>query len=398
MWTATLRANIGRTLTLKICTTLLIVVSCTLSGCAWLQPARNSAEPPRQTQGSLTPQITEPSVAEFDSSPANNSFSKSEFIADDFLGVVLRVPQFVPGQTRFSASLPKTRYGEILLERLRTAGFTIVLGPAGDSPKLNYSIELPTEDAQNLHTFFLSVGDVHLKRSYEIVGDRIAPVTAMLMAGIDATTLRPVEAVPANNSIPAFTAEPGINDVVEATPSPTVINNATVAAVPASTASVTPPRDVKVPQLNQLLSSDSEWNPLAPNMYESLTSVYEPMFEDSTVQYDEVSMQILVFPNDSLVLGNLNKSYLFDLANRILPSTDVVRVIGCSHGKTQLVDGNQNLARGRAVRVREELMLAGVNGANILHEACWANQHFDEMMPRRGVVVMHLRENSAERS
>lgn len=310
-------------------------------------------------------------TAQSDGQTFDESFSKSEFIANDFLAVIVRVKEFIPGTTQFTASLPRTRYGEILMEGVRQAGFNILLGPDSHRPRLSYDIDLPSGDPQNLHTFYVSVGHVHLKRSYEIVDDRIAPASAMLMAGLEFSDLRPV----------------GVDSVSSRRPQPVESSSEDY---PDTNSGLS---DLKVPHLNRLLSSDTAWNPLESNMYESRTSVYEPLFADSSATYTELSSQILVFPNDSLILGDENKLYLRQLVDRMQAGRDVIRIIGCSHGKTNLNDGNQRLARGRAVRVREELLHAGVDDASILHEACWANQHFDEMMPRRGVVIMHLRDN-----
>lgn len=340
-------------------TALLMLATSLLGGCALLPLPQHpaSAEPISAGQQTSTSpaDLSRLSARQNPASPSD--FSKSEFIADDFLSAIVRIPTFVPGETLFSATLPRTRYGEILMSRLRDAGFGIVLGPNPALPQLSYDVELPRGQGDDLHTFYVSLGDVHLKRSYEIVIDRIAPVTEMLIAGVDIGSLRPMS----------------------------------LATSGSLSSTVPPTAAMDVPSLRARIAGDSTWDPLEPNMYESRESVYDPLFAHADVEYQKLSSQVLVFPNDSLVLGEQNKQYLRNLATDFQAESDVVRVIGCSHGRTQIDDGNQKLARGRAARVREELLLAGVNSHAILHEACWANVHFDEMMPRRGVVIMHLR-------
>ena len=367
-----------RILTLKIWTPLLLVLASALSGCAANGPASPSiratevSEPAVQAPSSQT--LQNGSAAASDSEGGTPYFAKSVFIANDFLSVIRRVPDFVAGQSRFSATLPRTRYGEILMEQLRQSGYTLVLGEAAGLPELSYRVELPSDSAQNLHTFYVSVGKVHLKRSYEIVDDRIAPATEMLMAGVDTNLLLPLN----SESQPALSAVP---ESIQTAPEPE-----------GNLAGGTKQRRINVSDLNASLIADEQWNPLETNMFETLTSVYDPLFADAANNYDQISSEVLIFPNDSLVLGRKNKAYLLELAQRFNPETDVIRVIGCSHGQSDLVEGNQKLAKGRAVRVRQELMLAGVEGASVLHEACWAPEHFDQVMPRRGVVIMHLRE------
>jgi len=92
-----------------------------------------------------------------------------------------------------------------------------------------------------------------------------------------------------------------------------------------------------------------------------------------------------------MVLGKENKIKLQKLAERVNAETDIISVIGCSHGTTAIKNGNQILAEGRTLRVTESLMFTGLNPDLILDEACWAGVHWDEVMPRRGVIVTHKR-------
>jgi len=86
------------------------------------------------------------------------------------------------------------------------------------------------------------------------------------------------------------------------------------------------------------------------NVFEVGHSNYSSLFEG----YYDIERQTLVFPNDSLRLGQANKEKLLELAERINPETDIPDLI--------------------------------------LDEACWAhNKYWDEMAPRRGVMVTHKR-------
>ena len=382
---------------------MLLITASALGGCASSgsdQPrvdANLPDLPDATTRRPANVGVTAPIEKAFSDDNAEKSFAKSEFIANDFLSVIERVPEFEAGRSKFSASLPRTRYGEILMEQMRQSGYTLVLGSSPELPALSYRVELPTEDAQDLHTFYVSVGKVHLKRSYEIVDGRIAPVTQMLMAGVDASRLRPLKpARQSNERLAAQSQHEQSNEraVVQAIPSRPKVEVSPFVTSPALASNEQDAENIDVPYLNGLLVKDEDWNPLETNMFVTGSSVYDPLFADAANGYSEISSRVLVFPNDSLVLGRQNKNYLLNLADKMQPGTDIVRVIGCSHGQTNLVEGNQKLARGRAVRVREELVLAGVQGEAVLHEACWAPEHFDEVMPRRGVVVMHLRENN----
>jgi len=119
------------------------------------------------------------------------------------------------------------------------------------------------------------------------------------------------------------------------------------------------------------------------NMFYTLVSNFAKKFEG----YEDNLSGVLVFPNDSLRLGAANKSYIVNLAKTFDPETEIFSVIGCSHGKSAIENGNEILANGRANRVKEALMLAGVGEQYIYDEGCWAPQVFDDVMPRRGVLL-----------
>ena len=122
------------------------------------------------------------------------------------------------------------------------------------------------------------------------------------------------------------------------------------------------------------------------NLHETRRSAFAPVLSG----YDELERRVMVFGNDSLVMGADNKRLARRIAARFDPATDLVSLIGCSHGTTALADGNRTLALGRAARVKEELTLAGIDPALVLEEGCWAGTHSDRM-PARGVVVTHRR-------
>jgi len=125
------------------------------------------------------------------------------------------------------------------------------------------------------------------------------------------------------------------------------------------------------------------------NMYETLESNYSTVF----VEYDDVLTTTLIFKNDSMRLGHKNKTVINEYVAQMNPDTDVLSVIGCSHGNTMINNGNSLLALGRASRVKEAFLFAGLNHDRILEEGCWAPRLFDAM-PSRGVVLTLKRKKS----
>ena len=119
------------------------------------------------------------------------------------------------------------------------------------------------------------------------------------------------------------------------------------------------------------------------NIRNTLVSNFQSDFVDTLI----VKEKILTFANDSTRMGVINKAQVESFIRGFNPGSDVVSIIGCSHGNTSAEGGQEALALGRAARVRDELLFSGIPEQNIRAEGCWAGEHFDEGMPRRGVVI-----------
>jgi len=120
-------------------------------------------------------------------------------------------------------------------------------------------------------------------------------------------------------------------------------------------------------------------------------SNYESLLADKK----DVVEEVLIFGDDSYVLGVRNKKILGDMMSEFNPVTDVVSVVGCSTGITKIVNGNAALAIGRANRVKEALMYSGIPHDKIFDEGCWSPQANSTPFPNRGVVVT-VKRNTGE--
>ena len=103
--------------------------------------------------------------------------------------------------------------------------------------------------------------------------------------------------------------------------------------------------------------------------------------------YEQVESQVVVFGDDSLVLGNTNKLLIAQMVEDRLEPGDIVSLVGCSNGPTALEIGNEGLALGRAERVTQALTSQGVPRDRILDEGCWAPVSAGDKFPSRGVVM-----------
>lgn len=138
-------------------------------------------------------------------------------------------------------------------------------------------------------------------------------------------------------------------------------------------------RSAEGPSLQALNSSNLEVN----NLFYGDSSTFSSVLDD----YGSVDRMIIVFGNDSMVLGDTNKRLIDQFVDSTLKSDDLVSLVGCSNGPTALGIGNEGLALGRAKRVTQALQSRGVARDRILDEGCWAPVNASERFPSRGVVL-----------
>lgn len=125
------------------------------------------------------------------------------------------------------------------------------------------------------------------------------------------------------------------------------------------------------------------------NLFDTDVSNYSDVYLD----YKNILRDTLVFANDSLHLGIENKRLIASFLDTFNAETDIVSIVGCSHGKSALSGGNETLAKGRAERVKEELLISGVAVDAIFDEVCWSTE-YHATMPKRGVIITLKRKNT----
>jgi len=104
-------------------------------------------------------------------------------------------------------------------------------------------------------------------------------------------------------------------------------------------------------------------------------------------EYQKVETMSVIFPNDSMRLGNIGRLKIDVFLGDFAEDSDLIRVVGCSNGPTSIQIGNEGLALGRAERVTQELLARGVTREHILDEGCWAPESAGDRFPSRGVVL-----------
>lgn len=285
-------------------------------------------------------------------------------VVSNIVFVLRQLDELPPIQTTLQIKPPVTSVGRAVLNTLTENGYGLQLVDSDIGPHyVRYKFEEATTESGLITRFSMSVGDISVARDYLIREGAVLPDSVVEVRGAAEVFTELNDGIFENN---------GANyeaDVVFAdTRLPELSGPAQLVASTANLNNALPANGIKV---------------IKENMYDARESNYSALFND----YQDVESTVLVFSNDSLRLGQKNKRIITDIASRMNPETDLVSVIGCSHGRTAIDNGNSVLAVGRAHRVKEAFVFAGVDYGKVLDEGCWARVHFDEMMPRRGVVL-----------
>ncbi|MGQ7846203.1 hypothetical protein ACUNV4_17090 [Granulosicoccus sp. 3-233] len=312
--------------------------------------------------------------------------SAMQLIAQDFVIALRQIPALPPVSTTVSLLQserddPFTRH---MREALQAAGYgTRWVQNAAPGLLFQYRHENGVDRASRQDLYEVAIGHVELRRRFATDGSGlITPATPLYVRGADASDVVMDDSRFSPSSQLAGRSAPNGSESVDTTMSRPVSSTGT--------------RGLAVPQeanpLNPLIAGTDRRRelgmpllalPRVENVFDIGGSNFTDILADSLL----VREQILTFANDSLRLGAVNKTLVEQMVESFQPETDVFSVLGCSLGPTQLKSGNAALALGRASRVREALLFAGVPQERILDEGCWASDGSGKALPRRGVVV-----------
>jgi len=352
------------------------------------------------------------------------SGSFERLVSKDIVSVLRQVEALSPASTTVGIADnngKQSAFAEAMTKEFQAAGYAIrsVSGGAGTIP-LKLKVEtgvnnLDTPEPDGTQTVTVSLGNVAVRRTYIAGSDgHVAPVGRMQVRGVDASRLHldnKLFSMPAGQQYldkPVATPklEKPAEQLVQSAPaladSPVTTTGPTLAAIELNRGNILvqnrstkTSRQSERPFLDLVAPSVAMARPqvvdalamLSQKETENVKDLQQSNFENLFAEMGIVREKVLTFANDSTRMGSANKARVRELLQSFDPEQDILSVIGCSLGPTAHSGGQEGLARGRAMRVREELLYAGVPESQILAEGCWAAEAFDERMPRRGVVI-----------
>ena len=301
-----------------------------------------------------------------------------ELIARNLVNTLAQLPELPPGQTLVQVSTPVTPFGRRVVASLGEAGYGIQEVEADQgSHYVRYRAERAETETGERTRYRVAVGPVSVERDFRVVDGDTLPGSEQRIEGAERQELALNDelfgdALSASLSRASFRPDerPMVLDLEPSDEPELSAANVAASFADAPGGAGAPGAEVDLDAL------------VRENMYDTKRSNYAPLFDD----YEDVRQDTLIFPNDSLVLGDDNKAIIADYVRELDPATDVLSVIGCSHGRSAIDNGNELLAIGRANRVKEAFMFAGVSHRQVLDESCWAGS-YHPVFPRRGVVL-----------
>ena len=302
--------------------------------------------------------------------PWGNNDPAYDLIAANLVNSMVQIPLLNPLITPVQMAEPKSEYETQLQAAMTNRGFQIEpLNDESEAFRVNADIDRAVSSSGKHKNYSLSIGPITVARGYRVISGDTVPVTPQHISGTNERAITINDDLFKDSDITLAAAE------FEPLENP---ERVTIIAVPIEKAEP------------KLLAANANTGP-TKNLFETGQSNYVEVFDG----YEDVEQSVLIFPNDSLRLGDNNKQIIEQYVSKMDPDTDVLSVIGCSIGQTDIKNGNSLLALGRANRVKEAFLFSGLEHEQILEEGCWAPEAYGEALPRRGVVVTLKRQKAS---
>ncbi len=309
----------------------------------------------------------------------------SEITADDAMisDLISAIVQILPPtSTTVQASIiPTSRVHKLVVQAMAQRGYGMRMVTADQGSMLvttEYETRL-TENNKSNSTIRIGIGPMFISRSYALTSDDVVqPISPFRLYG----TRSAIDVASTYFGARTASQEPV---------------SATEYAAPDPLRERLPALSLITPELVQRIAGSTPGSLDLTSLNSSQVEVNNLFFSDSTFGsildgHEQIEELIVIFPNDSIVMGNENRQLVQMFAEHFVEDHDLISVVGCSNGPTSSELGNAGLALGRGERVTDELITVGVPREKVLDEGCWAPIGGVKSLPSRGVVLSLWRE------
>ncbi len=272
-----------------------------------------------------------------------------QLISTNLVSALVQIPEMQVGTATLQVSRPKTAFGNTLVRALEDAGFGIQRVTADQGLHyVTYGKRFAETEAGPVTDFSISVGEIEVRREYDITDRGVFPASLLLVSGT-----RSIVDIDLNDNI--FAEQGGTGDsFISGVGSDSIDAPSTdIDTVTVNDYDVTPV-DKRTTQGNilssarqQLYARDSANNPID--------------LED----YDQLRRTVLIFEDqNSVVMGRGNKQAIRLLARDYVDG-DVFSIVACTDA-----DGKNQESLIRGIRVEEEFVSHGISSEAVQIEPC----------------------------
>lgn len=302
-----------------------------------------------------------------------------QLIATDLVSMLVQVPSISVGSTTLNLpaeQFAENDFGRVLQHQLEEVGYAI--RTTGTNPRdssVAFSIDSPSDTVEGdpVRTYTVSIDTVSVRRQYaDFDSAAVQPVSSMQIKGAVADNLQ------VNDSLFA---------PVEESPAKVAESARQQDQAGAADSGQLASESLSNAGLLSRQSFGSDLQQIQQRERLNFREIQRSNFSDVYHTMSKVREALIPFGNDAVALDPIAEEEIARFLGAFNAETDVFSVIGCSNGRTQAPAGPQGLALGRAAAVTTELKRLSVPAQSILEEGCWSGEHYDEMMPRRGVVL-----------
>jgi len=313
--------------------------------------------------------------AEIVASTPLSELRRLQLISTNLVSALVQIPEMKVGTATLQVSKPTTAFGNTLIRSLEEAGFGIQRVTADQGLNyVTYGKRLSETEAGPVTDYSVAVGEIEVRREYNITDKKVFPSSLLLVTGTD----RIVDIV-LDDSI--FTEQGGTGD--------TFISGVGGNTLSSPTTSV-----------NTVTVNNYDTTPLAKRTQQStvLSQARQRIYSKESAErpinltpYKQLRRTVLIFEDKaSNLMGRGNKLAVTELAASFQDG-DVFAITACSD-----VDGKNEASQLRAVRVEEEFVSHNVEPAAVQIEPCTraSYRHKTDNSPVAVSVVQYRKKNT----
>lgn len=298
-----------------------------------------------------------------------------ELVVTDLVTAMIQIRSLHPTVTTLQFSEPQTELGKKLLVALENAGYGVQMVDTDQGNQyVSYAVRTAETEAGIVNDYVITIDEIELRREYNTTAFGIYPSSLLFLKGVDEKTQivlsEQIFAEQGGGELFLSGVDPGKTGITD----------------PNSIREVFTDENLRI-NTDKRLEQQVVFYEARKNMFD-IDKQYEPM---SSISMDAFQRVVLLFKdNASLTLGMGNKTAVGRMLEQY-EEGDLFEVSACDD-----IDGRNEMAERRAIRVKEEFMSHGVPSDSISRAACTRSnfRHHTDNSPSPVSILQYRKQQS----